>query len=160
MPRLAHPTNRPLSGKLSASQVKFTGLSGEPMANGRLPPVINGQKSETVSNDQVAPDSPVRHRDRRIQRSTPTVNWRGRASDNEQHLSGVHRTIWCVRRQKATTNDYNVVGAYKYPNHLHSMHPSLPLSTFNTRARNSFQDTFKASNHLQVSQLIQVINSD
>jgi hypothetical protein len=32
--------------------------------------------------------------------------------------------------------------------------------TFNTRARNSFQDTFKASNPLQVPQLRQVINSD
>jgi hypothetical protein len=33
-------------------------------------------------------------------------------------------------------------------------------STLNTRARNSFQDTFKASNPLQVPQLRQLINSD
>jgi hypothetical protein len=37
---------------------------------------------------------------------------------------------------------------------------ALHSYTFNTRARNSFQDTFKAFDPLQVPQLRQVINSD
>jgi hypothetical protein len=36
VPTLAHPTNMPLSRKRSAPQLKFTGVSDEPSANGHL----------------------------------------------------------------------------------------------------------------------------
>jgi hypothetical protein len=94
---------------------------------------------------------------------TPTVGWRGRHRIVNNALSDVHWTVRCARRQKAAAfcpTARNGVGAYKYPNHFHSAHPSIHTSTFNTRARNLFQDAFKASNPLQVPQLRQVINSD
>jgi hypothetical protein len=49
---------------------------------------------------------------------TPTVGWRGRAPDNEQCMSDVHRTVRCARRQKAAAfcpTAIIVGGGYKYP---------------------------------------------
>jgi hypothetical protein len=50
-----YPTNRPLSGKHSAPRLKFTGLSGEPMSNGRLPPwsePSEGQRQSATSGQR------------------------------------------------------------------------------------------------------------
>jgi hypothetical protein len=51
----------------------------------------------------------------------------------------LHRTVRCAHRQKAQPTTRIVVGAINTPNHHHSRHPSFPLSTLNTRAKNTFQ---------------------
>jgi hypothetical protein len=137
VPRLAQPTNMPLSGKLSAPRQKFTGLSGmspncplspRPMvnfANGRLPSGQKGQKVRNGHRKSVAPDCPVRHRGRRIQRSTPTSDWRGR-----------HRTMLCLVctglsgapvDKKVQPTAIMWLGPINTPNHHHSMYPNLLL---------------------------------
>jgi hypothetical protein len=83
----------------SAPQLKITRLSGVhrtvrwthratiDSANGRLRSSLKRQKSEGSLRCQVAPDCPVHHKDRRLQRST-TPNLNGRltwhAPDSEQ----------------------------------------------------------------------------
>jgi hypothetical protein len=79
-------------------------------------------------------------------------------------MSGVHWIVWCARRQKVVAlcpTAIIVVGAINTTPTTSIQHTQeFNTSTFNTRAKNSFQDTFKASNPLQVPQLRQVINSD
>jgi hypothetical protein len=80
--RLARPTNRLLSRKLSAPRLKFTRLSGvssdypvSPWPTGDCHQVRNVKRSETVREVGrtgllgMPPDYPVRHRGRLIQRS-------------------------------------------------------------------------------------------
>jgi hypothetical protein len=68
VPRLVHPMNRPLSQKLSAPQLKFIGLSGEPTTNDHLRQWSTAtgtntvRKQSVVRNSPVAPDCPVCHR--------------------------------------------------------------------------------------------------
>jgi hypothetical protein len=130
VPRLAYPTNRLLSRKLSALRLKFTGLSGvhrtiqwahEPtviFTNGRLPPskIVRSQKQSTMvrSHRTIWCATGAGRFNGRLPQ-TPTVGWRGRHWTMNNGMSGAHQTVWCARRQKATANDYNVVGAYKYP---------------------------------------------
>jgi hypothetical protein len=117
VPRLARPTNRLLSSKLSAPRLKFTRLSSEPMANGHLRQrstatnIRNIRRSETVRS-QVAPDCPVDDGSNGRLLQIPTGDWRGRHQTLKSAVSGVHPTVRCACRQKATNNGYNVVGAY------------------------------------------------
>jgi hypothetical protein len=165
VPRLERQTNWPLLGKRRAPQLKFIRLSGvhrtvrwahEQRSTSPTVDCYRSLKRQKVRNSercQVAPDCPVHHKVRRIQRSTalnPNYRLMWQALNNEQC------SVWCARRQKAQPTARIVVGVINTPNHLHSMHPSFPLSTLNTRAKNSF----KASNPLQVPKLRQVINSD
>jgi hypothetical protein len=68
VPRLVHPMNRLLSGKLNAPWLKFTGLSGEPTANDhlwqrRLPPASEtseGQNRSEVRSHASAPRTACR----------------------------------------------------------------------------------------------------
>ena len=47
-----------------------------------------------------------------------------------------HRTVQCAHRQQPTPMVELVVEGYKYPpNHLHSNHPSIHHTSFNTRAK-------------------------
>jgi hypothetical protein len=145
------PTNRPLSGKLSAPQLKFTGLSNvSPVClmsprptvyftNGRLPPRLptsEGQKrSENLSD--VRSHQTVRcatGADRSNGRllQTPTIEWRGRHRTMNNVVSAAQRTVWCARRQKAATfypTSIIVVGAINTPQPppfstpKHSIHP-------------------------------------
>jgi hypothetical protein len=50
-----------------------------------------------------------------------------------------HRTVWCAHRQSSQPTTRIVVGAINTPNHHHSNHPSIPHSSFNTRAKNTLQ---------------------
>jgi hypothetical protein len=122
VPRLVRPTNRLLSGKLSAPQLKFTWPSGVHQtvrwAHGQRSSslTVDCYWSETleVRNSQrrpgriglfgVPPNCPVRHWDRRIQRSTPMGDWRSRHQTMNSVVSGAHWTVRCARRQKATSN--------------------------------------------------------
>jgi hypothetical protein len=158
-------------GKTKCSTVKIhwtvqcvTGLSDEPTTNGLLhqwstaTTTANIRRSETVRKSQrrqVAPNCPVRHRGRQIQRSTATdandrVTWK--APDNEQCC--VRCAADCLVRPSTEScyflsNVYNCGGGYKYTPTTSIQHTqAFNTSTFNTRARNSFQDTFKASNLL------------
>jgi hypothetical protein len=153
VPRLARPTDKPLSGKTQRSvaiihrTVRCASncpVSPQPtvnFANSWLPPELEtDRKSETVRR-QVAPDYPVRHRGRRIQRSTRgrriqrstathangRVPWQ--APDNEQCRvrcapdCPVHPS---TESCSFLSNGYNCSGGYKYnPNHLHLAHPSI-----------------------------------
>jgi hypothetical protein len=166
VPRLTRPTNRPLSRKLDAPRLKFIGLSSELTAKGRLrqrltaTTTANGQKRK---RKQVAPDCSVCHRTVRCATGaggsngrllqTSTIEWRGRHRTINSVVSDRHRTVRCARRQKADAfcpTTILVVGAINTP-------PTTPIQniqafhshTFNTRAKNQFQDTFKASNLLK-----------
>jgi hypothetical protein len=154
IPRLVRPMNWPLSGKLRAPWLKFTGLSGVHWtirwAHGQrsssqtvdchaTAPGQKLQKSEAFSNGQVAPGCTVRHKGRQIQRSTPMGDWHGRHRTLNSVVSGAHQNVRYARWQKAQPTARIVVGAINTPNHHHSMHTSFPLSTLNTRAKNSFQ---------------------
>jgi hypothetical protein len=124
-------------------------------ANGRLPPESETVRRLETVRRQVASDCPVRHRGRRIQRSTATdtngrVTWQ--APDNEQ--CRVRCAPDCpvgpsIESCSFLSNDYNSGGGYKYnPNHLHSAHPSIQYihiqyksKEFNTRHIQSFQSS-------------------
>jgi hypothetical protein len=112
-------------------------------ANGRLHCSLKCQKVRDSLQCQITPDCPVHHMNRRLQCSTaPNSNsqmtWH--APDSEQcAVSGVHRTVRCAHRQTEQPMTRIVVGAINTPNHLHSSHPSFPLSTLNTRAKNTLQ---------------------
>jgi hypothetical protein len=47
--------------------------------------------------------------------------------------------VHCVRRHRAQATTKIVVGDINTPNLHYSMHPSFPLSTLNTRAKNTLQ---------------------
>jgi hypothetical protein len=71
VPRLARPANRPLSEKTQRSWLKFTGLFGEPRANGHLHQRSTATRSERTEEQKrsekvsrtglsgVPPDCPV-----------------------------------------------------------------------------------------------------
>jgi hypothetical protein len=46
-----------------------------------------------------------------------------------------HQTVWCAHRQQSQPTARKWLEAINTPNHLHSIHPSLPTFTFNTRAK-------------------------
>jgi hypothetical protein len=52
VPRLARPVNRPLSEKTQRSWLKFTGLSGEPRANGHLHQRSTATRSERTEEQK------------------------------------------------------------------------------------------------------------
>jgi hypothetical protein len=135
-----------------------TGLSSEltrqrstlpKVDSGRLLHSLKRQKSEDSLRRQVAPDCPVCHRTVRCttrtydfngqQLQTPTVGWRGMHWTVNSSMSGAHQTVRCAHRQRSQPTARIVVAAINTPNHLHSNHPSFPLFTLNTRAKNTLQ---------------------
>jgi hypothetical protein len=136
--------NRLLSGKHSAPWLKITRLSGEPTTNGHLrqrstttatATVRNGQQQLGCNRLSGVPDCSVHHRGRRNQQATDvacTRQWIVRCPVR----TGLSDAP-VDRKLKPTARI--VVGAINTPNHHHSMYPSFPLSTLNTRAKNSFQ---------------------
>ena len=123
------------------------GLSDEPTEQRSTPPIVDygslhcslkRQKSEDSLRRQVAPDCLVCHWTVRCttrtddfnsqQLQTPTIDWRG-----------AHRTVRCAHRQTEQPTARMLVGVINTPNHHHSNHPSFPLSTLNTRAKNTLR---------------------
>jgi hypothetical protein len=148
VPRLARPANWPLSGKLSAPRLKIIGLSGEPTSNGRLHQwsttitVCSVRRSEIVCDVRChrtvqCTTMTCEFNGRLLQ--TPTVGWRGTHRIVNSAMSSAHRTVRCARRQRSQPTTRIVVGAINTPIHHHSRNPSFPLSTFNTRAKNTLQ---------------------
>jgi hypothetical protein len=136
----------PLSGILGARPLKFTRLSGVPSdCPVRQRATVNFAQRSTArtvwsvrSQKTVCDD-----------RSHQTVWCSKRTNDSKpQRPADVartglwtvmcpihHRTVWCP----STTTAEIVVGAINTPNHHHSSHPSISLSSFNTRAKNTLQ---------------------
>jgi hypothetical protein len=159
--------NWPLLGFLGARSLKITRLSGvppdclvNPRCNGRL-----HQRSTTGLHPQ-SEASEVRSQkivcdDRSHQifrcatglsgaakeQTTSTLNHSKPQRSADVAHTGLwtvmcsmhHRTVWCAHRQRSQSTTRIVVGAINTPNHHHSSHPSIPLSSFNARAKNTFQ---------------------
>jgi hypothetical protein len=84
----------------------------------------------------VQPDCPVQQKNKRLQwSSAPNPNGRltWHSPDNEQWR------VRCAHRQNSRPTARIVVGAINTPNHHHSSHPSIPHSSFDTRAKNILQ---------------------
>jgi hypothetical protein len=185
MPSLAHPTNMPLSRKLSAPRLKIIRLPGVSLDNSVSPrPTIilancwlphDCHRSETseVRNSQrrsghtglssVPPDCQVSHRGRRIQRrllQTPKVGWQGRHWTMNSAMSGVHRTVWCAHPRKVQPTTILWLGPINTPIHHRSMHPSIPLSHIQYKSKESIPRYIQSFQSPQAPQLRQVISSD
>jgi hypothetical protein len=108
-------------------------------ANGRLRNSLTVRRQSVMSDHTglsgVPPDCPVHQKDRGLQRSTaPNPNCRLNSG-----VSGAPRTVRCAHQQSSRPTDIIVVGAINTSIHHHSSHPSIPLSSFNTIAKNTLQ---------------------
>jgi hypothetical protein len=157
VPRLEHFANWPLSRNQSAPRIKITELSDETTSNGHIRPTVDcdwlhhsvkRQKSEDILRRQVAPGCLVCHQTIQCtkrtdnfngqQLQTPTVGWCGMRRTVNSSVPRVHRTVRCAHRQRTQPTARMLVGAIntlQRSNHHHSSHPSFPLSTLNTRAK-------------------------
>jgi hypothetical protein len=146
-PRLKTSTNWPLSSFLRAIPLKFIELFGAPpdcpvsqrnndqLRQRSTAERSDRQKSEYSLRCQIAPDCPVPQEDRRLQRST-APNPNGRLT---WHALTVNNVVSGAPPDcpvcPLTATAGIVVGAINTPNHHHSSHPSIPTSSFNTRAK-------------------------
>ena len=100
------------------------------------------------------PDCPVPQEDRILQQSTspnPNGQLTWHAPDSE------HCCVRCAHQQSSQPTARIVVGAINTPNHQHSSHPSIPLSSFNTREKNTLQ---RHNQSLQSSPSSKIKSSD
>jgi hypothetical protein len=99
------------------------------------------------------------------EQSTSTVNSSKPQQSVDATLTGQwtvacpvhHQTVRCAHRQSSQPTARIVVGAINTPNQNHSSHPSIPLSSFNTRAKNTLQ---KHNQSLQFSPSSKIKSSD
>jgi hypothetical protein len=152
VPRLEHLANWSLSGFPRAHPLKFIGLSSVPpdylvrqQSNGQLRPTVNyttacavySTKTQKTVCDDRSYRRTVRCRKKTEdlngkQLQTPTVGSRGTHQTMNSGVSGAPPDcpVW-----PSTTTAGIVVGAINTPNQHHSSHPSIPTSSFNTRAK-------------------------
>jgi hypothetical protein len=109
VPRLEQPANWPLSGILSAPQLKIIGLSGEPTKQWSTSPMVNCGRSLKCQRSEIVCD--VRsHRTVQCttrtydfngqQLQTPMVVWRGMHRTVNSAVFGAHQTLRCAHRQR------------------------------------------------------------
>jgi hypothetical protein len=146
-----------------------TGLSGEPTANSHLRQWLTatGQKQSKVRNHQrrsgrtglssEPPNYPVRHKDRRIQRSTASYS-NGRLTWQTPDNKQCH--VRCARRQTAAANGYIGGWGNKYPQpppFKSSKHPYIHIQY---KSKESIPRHIQNFQSPQVPQLRPVIISD
>jgi hypothetical protein len=177
VPKLASPTNWPLSGILRALWLKITGLSGAPTSNDRLhqrstaTAVCSGRRLETVydvrSHRTVRCTTRIGKFNGQLLQ-TPTVGWCGVHRTVNSAVSDAHRTVRCARWQRTQPTTRMLVGAINIPQPQPFKSSNLSLSTLNTRAKNTLQihiQTLQSSpsaimwrNHLDYSSLSALVS--